>query len=106
MLQATSTTSFHEGDTVKLATWIRLKFIGGPLDGFAENISADCVDLPLVVAIPLNELAGRQFGIEWKTDERAAIYKLHQGDKATHYRFHALRRTVQPVTRSEETPAA
>lgn len=91
---------------MNIARLIPLKFVGGPLDGFSEYIRTDAGELPLCVAIPLNRQAGRQFGITFDANKLEAIYRLHQGDEATQYRFQALRRIVPRGIRSEEIPAA
>ena len=71
-----------------------LEFIGGPFDGFAEEV-ATMEELPPCVALPLTQRASRLFGVRLTMSEshRVAIYKLSHCDGIPRYRFHGTRIT-------------
>ena len=71
-----------------------LEFIGGPFDGFAEEV-ATMEELPPCVALPLTQRASRLFGVRLTMSEshRVAIYKLSHCDGIPRYRFHRTRIT-------------
>lgn len=69
-----------------------LEFVGGPFDGFRQRVSVPVHDLPLAVALPMNEIAGEIFGLDETLEaESEAIYELVRGKKGIQYRFHRQR---------------
>jgi hypothetical protein len=68
-----------------------LTFVGGPFDGFDEQIPAH-ETLPRCVALPMNEDASEVFGIEVANQglPRIAIYKLHMKQGSASYQFHKI----------------
>lgn len=69
---------------------IRLvEFIGGPFDGFREEIWDKANELPSRVAIPLNERAARTLGMHSATlqSHRKVIYILQISDGIARYCF-------------------
>ncbi len=69
-----------------------LKFIGGPFDGFAQQISEDADELPAGIALPINKKAARLFGLEGDNTDRVAIYMLARDEDVIQYRFRRVRR--------------
>ncbi len=71
-----------------------LKFVGGPFDGFAQQIPADSGDLPLGVALPINNRSARLFGMEAGQSKGEAIYTLTQDEHVSRYVFRRIRRSA------------
>lgn len=67
----------------------RVEFIGGPFDGFHEEIWDDANELPPCVAIPLNERAARTLGMPSAAlkSHRKVIYLMQIEDSVARYYF-------------------
>lgn len=80
-------------------TLTQLRFVGGPFDGFSQQLFDEVNELPSAVALPLDDEARQLFGIECDTTDREAIYVLHHDDDVVRYQFHKIRRVARPKTR-------
>ena len=82
-----------------------LEFIGGPFDGFREEIGCNSEELPRCVALPLDRQSARMFGLSGVGFEsgNTAIYRLDQRNGSARYHFHSLRSNAG-TPRSGGTP--
>ncbi len=67
-----------------------VKFIGGPFDGFQQQVSDAVDDLPARIAIPVNQRSARLLGLTTFPPEarRTVIYHLHLSAGVATYSFH------------------
>lgn len=71
----------------------RLAFVGGPFDGFRQEIYSSVEELPDAVAIPINAVSARLLGVDdgLPDTRREAMYELIQGDDELQYSFRGER---------------
>lgn len=67
-------------------------FVGGPFDGFCQNLSALVDDFPVRVALPISRSTGKLFGLRCETSNRIAVYKRVLIHNCVQYHFREIRR--------------
>ena len=82
-----------------------VEFDGGPFDGFQQHVWAEVNDLPLRIAIPVNQRSARVLGLEMvpAQSRRTVIYDLQTSAGLAKYCFHETCHPKAAVSEIEPT---
>lgn len=85
-----------------------LQFVGGPFDGFSQAFFFSLDELPQAVAIPLDEVAGKLFGLSGVAagSQKIAIYEMDRHAHGVRYQFRGerLRSQFRPCASIGDAP--